>query len=205
MNVVHERCCGLDVHKAPVVACRLTLGRKEASTFSDHNARFAGFGRLADRRWYYRGRDGVYGRVLEARLQRARVNRPRGDGSERSPHQGGPMSEDRRQRRRMDCRPPEARSLEGELYSRPRASRAARAGALPEVADPAAQQLGELSANLLREVAIFQDLGAAVLDERQQQSVVRHSVKRLERLGYRVTESRNYHMGYRVTLTPNAA
>ena len=33
MNVVHERCCGLDVHKATVVACRLTPGRKEASTF----------------------------------------------------------------------------------------------------------------------------------------------------------------------------
>ena len=33
MNVVHERCCGLDVHKATVVACRLTPGRKEVSTF----------------------------------------------------------------------------------------------------------------------------------------------------------------------------
>lgn len=46
---------------------------------------------------------------------------------------------------------------------------------------------------LLRDGTIFQDLGAAFLDERQQQSVVRHSVKRLERLGYRVT------------LTPTAA
>ena len=33
MNVVHERCCGLDVHKATVVACRLTPGRKEVRTF----------------------------------------------------------------------------------------------------------------------------------------------------------------------------
>jgi len=41
--------------------------------------------------------------------------------------------------------------------------------------------------HLLRDGTIFQDLGAAFLDERQQQSVVRHSVKRLERLGYRVT------------------
>ena len=47
--------------------------------------------------------------------------------------------------------------------------------------------------HLLRDGTIFQDLGAGFLDERQQQSVVRHSVKRLERLGYRVT------------LTPNAA
>src|SRR5438034_3929321 len=33
MNVVHERCCGLDVHKATVVACRLTPGHKEVRTF----------------------------------------------------------------------------------------------------------------------------------------------------------------------------
>ena len=47
--------------------------------------------------------------------------------------------------------------------------------------------------HLLRDGTIFEDLGAAFLDERQQQTVVRHSVKRLERLGYRVT------------LTPTAA
>ena len=33
MNVVHERCCGLDVHKATVVACRLTPAGKDVRTF----------------------------------------------------------------------------------------------------------------------------------------------------------------------------
>lgn len=47
--------------------------------------------------------------------------------------------------------------------------------------------------HLLRDGTVFQDLGAAFLDERQEQMVVRHSVRRLERLGYRVT------------LTPSAA
>ena len=28
MEVVHERCCGLDVHKRTVVACLLTLGER---------------------------------------------------------------------------------------------------------------------------------------------------------------------------------
>lgn len=34
MDVVHERCCGLDVHKKMVVACVLTPGAKEIRTFS---------------------------------------------------------------------------------------------------------------------------------------------------------------------------
>ncbi len=38
MDVVYERCCGLDVHKKTVVACRITPGpgrapRKEIRTF----------------------------------------------------------------------------------------------------------------------------------------------------------------------------
>src|SRR5947208_2564575 len=33
MQVVHERCCGLDVHKKTVVACVLTPDRKETRTF----------------------------------------------------------------------------------------------------------------------------------------------------------------------------
>ena len=39
MEVVHERCCGLDVHKKTVVACLVTPGRggqatREVRTFS---------------------------------------------------------------------------------------------------------------------------------------------------------------------------
>lgn len=33
MQVVYERCCGLDVHKKTVVACVMTPGRKETRTF----------------------------------------------------------------------------------------------------------------------------------------------------------------------------
>ncbi len=33
MEVVYERCCGLDIHKRMVVACVLTPGRKEVRTF----------------------------------------------------------------------------------------------------------------------------------------------------------------------------
>ena len=34
MQVVYERCCGLDVHVKTVVACLLTPGKKELRTFS---------------------------------------------------------------------------------------------------------------------------------------------------------------------------
>jgi transposase len=33
MNVIYERCCGLDIHKKSVVACLLTPGHKEVRTF----------------------------------------------------------------------------------------------------------------------------------------------------------------------------
>jgi len=34
MQVVYERCCGLDVHKAKVVACLLAGKQKEIQTFT---------------------------------------------------------------------------------------------------------------------------------------------------------------------------
>jgi hypothetical protein len=33
MRIIHERCCGLDVHKRTVVACVLTPERRETRTF----------------------------------------------------------------------------------------------------------------------------------------------------------------------------
>lgn len=33
MEVVHERCCGLDVHKKSIVACVITPEGKEIRTF----------------------------------------------------------------------------------------------------------------------------------------------------------------------------
>lgn len=38
MQVVHERCCGLDVHKKTVVACALTPGNREVRTFGTMTA-----------------------------------------------------------------------------------------------------------------------------------------------------------------------
>ena len=34
MQVVHERCCGLDVHKRSVTACAMTPEGQETQTFS---------------------------------------------------------------------------------------------------------------------------------------------------------------------------
>jgi transposase len=64
MQVVHERCCGLDVHKKTVVACVLTPGttgqpRKEVRTFGTMTADLE---RLAD--WL--GERGVSHAVLES-------------------------------------------------------------------------------------------------------------------------------------------
>ena len=38
MEVVYERCCGLDVHKRTVVACVLTPERREVRTFGTMTA-----------------------------------------------------------------------------------------------------------------------------------------------------------------------
>jgi transposase len=34
MEVINERCCGLDIHKKTVVACRITPEGQETHTFS---------------------------------------------------------------------------------------------------------------------------------------------------------------------------
>ena len=41
MQVVHERCCGLDVHKRTVVACVLTPQKRETRNFGTMTADLA--------------------------------------------------------------------------------------------------------------------------------------------------------------------
>ncbi len=43
MRVVHERCCGLDVHKRSVVACVLTPEGKAVRTFGTTTEELLGF------------------------------------------------------------------------------------------------------------------------------------------------------------------
>ena len=38
MQIVYERCCGLDVHKKTVVACLLAAGTKEVRTWGTMTA-----------------------------------------------------------------------------------------------------------------------------------------------------------------------
>lgn len=45
MRVVHERCCGLDVHQRSITACLLTPGRRELRTFGTTTAELREFGR----------------------------------------------------------------------------------------------------------------------------------------------------------------
>lgn len=44
-----------------------------------------------------------------------------------------------------------------------------------------------LAHHLLREGTTYQDLGAAYFDERDREAVARRAVKRLERLGYKLS------------------
>jgi hypothetical protein len=70
MRTVHERCCGLDVHKKTVVACVLTSTTKETRTFGTMTHELLEFVAAGARK----GdpcRDGEHRRVLEARPQSA--------------------------------------------------------------------------------------------------------------------------------------
>lgn len=61
MEVVYPRCCGLDVHKKTVVACRILLW--------DHDRGPLGSGRLAGRGGSDAGSDGEHRGLLEAGVE----------------------------------------------------------------------------------------------------------------------------------------
>ncbi len=65
------------------------------------------------------------GRVLETHFQYP-GRASRGDGGQRSAHQGSTRTQDGHQRRRMDCRPAPTRPLTPQLYSSSMAAHGAR-------------------------------------------------------------------------------
>jgi hypothetical protein len=70
MEVVHEVCCGLDVHKKSVTACAVGFWPTATDAgVRDVYTRTLRVGRLAPRLWSNPCSDGVHGRVLEAGVE----------------------------------------------------------------------------------------------------------------------------------------
>ena len=143
MDVMHERCAGLDVHKATIVACvRTVTGGKvnrECRTFDTTTA-----GLLALLAWLHgiglhsRG-DGGDRRLLEAGMEHPQRRRLRTDAGERGPHQERPRPQDGRQRRHVDRRFDGLRPDQGELRSGRGDLGAAFAAARPQDSRPASR------------------------------------------------------------------
>jgi transposase len=103
MEVLYERCCGLDVHQATVVGCVRRQGerRRRASEVRTFGTTTAELLDLAD--WLTAEgvthvameSTGVFWKPVFNILARGRV---RGHLGERPAHQGGPRTEDRRAR-----------------------------------------------------------------------------------------------------------
>ena len=73
MNVMHERCAGLDVHKETVVACRRGMeGARVVARqgFCDHDTGTAGAGGLGAGGGLHARGDGVHRGLLEAGVAR---------------------------------------------------------------------------------------------------------------------------------------
>src|ERR1700729_2943423 len=135
MDVMHERCAGLDVHKATVVAwVRTVTGDKvnrECPTFDTTTA-----GLLALLAWLTES--GCDRSLLEAGMEHPQRRRLRTDAGERGPHQERPRPQDGRQRRHVDRRFDGLRPDQGELRSGRGDLGAAFAAARPQAADPRA-------------------------------------------------------------------
>ena len=76
MELLVDRCCGLDVHKKTVVACVRAPGpdggrRQEVRTFATFTSEAGGHGRLAGRRGGHHRGHGVHRRLLVAGVVRA--------------------------------------------------------------------------------------------------------------------------------------
>ena len=128
MDVLHDRCAGLDVHKKTVVACVRSVGPDgsvEVPHLRHHDRRPARAGRLARRRGGPPRRHGIHRRLLEADLAPAR-GPLRADAGQRRPHQAGPRAEDRRQGRRVDRPAAPARPALAQLRAAPAGPRAPR-------------------------------------------------------------------------------
>ncbi len=136
MQVVHERCCGLDVHRKTVVACVLLTEegqvRRLARTFGTMTADL-----LALSDWLARlevtqiamESTGVYWRPVFNLLE----DEERAIVLVNAQHMRAvPMAQDRREGQRVAGGPAAARAAQGELHPARSGPRAARADALPQ-------------------------------------------------------------------------
>ena len=127
MEIIYDRCAGLDVHKKTVVACVRRVGpdgrvAPRGPHLRHHDRRPAGPGRLARRpQGVTPRRHGVDRRLLEAGLPPP-GGPLRGDAGQRPAHQAGPGPQDRRQGRRVDRPAAAARPARGPASSRRRRS-----------------------------------------------------------------------------------
>ena len=134
MDVLYERCCGLDIHKRTVVACLITPGpggapMKEVRSFGTMTDDLL---RLAD--WLAANgvthvameSTGVYWKpvwnLLEEQFDAA--------AGQRAARQGGAGAQDRRQGLRVAGRPAAPRAAAGQLRAGPAPAGAARADAV---------------------------------------------------------------------------
>ena len=143
MEVVHERCCGLDVHKQTVVACVIVPGKasqpnKQIRTFGTMTPGPARVGRLAGRVQRDPRGDGIDRRLLEADLEPAR-GAVRVAAGQCPAHQAGAWPQDRRQGLRVVGRPAAARLAARQLRARPATARVARVDTLSHHPGPRAR------------------------------------------------------------------
>ena len=116
MRVVHDRCCGLDVHKKSVVACVMTPESQETRTFGTTTRKLLELSDwLRERRVTHVAMEstGVYWKPI--------VNLMEDEFTvwvgQRPSYQDGAWSQDRRQGCRVDSRPSQAWSAQAQLHS----------------------------------------------------------------------------------------
>jgi hypothetical protein len=149
VDVLIERCAGIDVGKDEVVACVRTPGPSGRGTAqADPDVRLVhrgagGDGRLVPRRGCHRDRDGGDRPVLEAGLVRARRPALRGVAAGHQPPREDPArSQERRARRRVAGRAARARAAAQQLRAPVGHSPAAGSDPLSQAADPGAHRRG---------------------------------------------------------------
>ena len=136
MDIVLERCAGIDVHKnphccgLPAQAEQLRRACRSDTDVRDDDRRVVAALRLAERRRLHPRRHREHRRLLAARPQ-SPGGVLRGLAAERPAHQGRPRQENGRARRAVDRRAPAPRPGAPQLHPAAPPARAARADAAP--------------------------------------------------------------------------
>ena len=69
MEIIYERCCGLDIHKKSITACVIVGRKKEIKTFGTMTGRLAANDSVPQRAQGSNDGNGEYGVALETDLQ----------------------------------------------------------------------------------------------------------------------------------------